>query len=160
MKIAVASQGPDLDARLDQRFGRCPYVLIVETDDLTFEAVKNPYVDESGGVGSRLAALIAKHGAKAVVATECGPHAQDALRAAGIALVTGRAQTVREAVEQYNAGPPNPASAADEHAVAPVAASQREQGGRGRRGRGHGHGGGRRRRRRECRHSQSPDMTA
>ncbi len=147
MKIAITSQGPDLDARLDQRFGRCPYVLIVETDDLTFEAVKNPYVDESGGVGSRLVALIAQHGAKAVVAAECGPNAQDALRAAGIALITGRAQTVREAVEQYKAGPSSYEAATDERVAAPVAASQGEQGGRGRKGRGHGHGGGRRRRR-------------
>jgi predicted Fe-Mo cluster-binding NifX family protein len=152
MKIAVASQGPDLDARMDQRFGRCPYVLIVETEDLAFEAVKNPYVDESGGVGSRLAALIAKHGAKAVVAAECGPNAQDALNAAGIALDTRHAETVREAVEQYKAGLPNPASATDERATAPAAPAQVEQGGRGRKGRGHGHGGGRRRRRRECRH--------
>mgnify|MGYP006273666117 CR=1 FL=1 len=152
MKIAVTSQGPDLDARLDQRFGRCPYVLVVETDDLTFEAVKNPYVDESGGVGSRLAALIAKHGAKAVIAEECGPNAQDALRAAGISRVALNAETVREAVMQYNAAPSNPASAPKERAAAPFAASQGEQGGRDRKGRGHGRGGGRRRRRRERRH--------
>lgn len=153
MKIAVASQGPGLDAPMDQRFGRCPYVLIVETDDLTFEVVKNPYVDESGGVGSRLAALIAKHGAKAVIAEECGPHARDALHAAGISLVALFAETVRAAVMQYTAEAPNPAPATDERAAAPAASAQGEQGGRGQMGRGRGQGGGRRRRRREGRHS-------
>lgn len=162
MKIAVTSQGPDLDSPMDQRFGRCPYVLIVETDDLTFEAVKNPYLDESSGVGGRLASLIARHGATAVIAEECGPHAQAALDAAGIAMIAMCADTVRQAVEQYRngrtaTGAPSSATApATGVNASPVLGGGRGGGGgrgRGRRGGGTGGGGGggggQRRRRRE-----------
>ena len=153
MKVAVPSQGTDLDSRMDQRFGRCPYLLIVETCDLTFEAVKNPYVDECGGVGSRLVALIARHGAKAVVAEECGPHAQDALHVAGIPLLAMRAATVREAVKQCLPGPADPTSATPHaHPTTPSMPGQGEIVGHGRKGGGRGHGAGRKRRRRECRH--------
>ena len=41
MKIAVSSQGKNLESPLDPRFGRCAYFLIVETDDMSFEAVHN-----------------------------------------------------------------------------------------------------------------------
>ena len=39
MKIAISSTGPDLDAQVDPRFGRCEYFLIVELDDMSFEAL-------------------------------------------------------------------------------------------------------------------------
>jgi predicted Fe-Mo cluster-binding NifX family protein len=45
MKICVTSQGDNLDAQVDPRFGRCKYFIIVNTDTLEFEAVKNPNCD-------------------------------------------------------------------------------------------------------------------
>ena len=38
MKIAVSSKGTDLDAEVDPRFGRCQYLLFVDTDTLDYEA--------------------------------------------------------------------------------------------------------------------------
>jgi hypothetical protein len=51
MKIAVTATGPELEAKVDPRFGRCPCFLIVETDDLSFEAIENPNVTLGGGRG-------------------------------------------------------------------------------------------------------------
>lgn len=49
MKIAVSSNGKNLDSQIDPRFGRCAYFLIVETDDMNFEAFKNDNLALAGG---------------------------------------------------------------------------------------------------------------
>ncbi|MCJ7594880.1 MAG: dinitrogenase iron-molybdenum cofactor biosynthesis protein, partial [Desulfobacterales bacterium] len=41
MKIAVSSTGNHLDSPIDPRFGRCAYFVIIETDDMGFEAFEN-----------------------------------------------------------------------------------------------------------------------
>lgn len=33
MKVAISSNGKNLESLIDPRFGRCPYFLFVETDD-------------------------------------------------------------------------------------------------------------------------------
>ena len=38
MKIAVTSTGPTLDDMMEARFGRCPYFLIIDLDNMEFEA--------------------------------------------------------------------------------------------------------------------------
>ena len=45
MKLVVTAVGGDLDAEVDPRFGRAPYFVAVETDDMSFEAVENAAVD-------------------------------------------------------------------------------------------------------------------
>lgn len=64
MKIAITSIGPDLDAEVDPRFGRCQYFLIVELNDLSFEAIENPNIAIGGGAGIQSAQLIAEKGVK------------------------------------------------------------------------------------------------
>ena len=51
MKICVTSQGDNLEAGVDPRFGRCQYFIMVDSDSLEFEAVKNPNIDSMGGAG-------------------------------------------------------------------------------------------------------------
>lgn len=38
MKVAVSAAGTELNAGIDPRFGRCPYFIIVNTDDMISEA--------------------------------------------------------------------------------------------------------------------------
>jgi predicted Fe-Mo cluster-binding NifX family protein len=104
MKVVVTAAGGDLDAEVDPRFGRAPYFVAVETDDMSFEAIENAAVDASGGAGVRAAQTVADTGAKAVLTGNCGPNAHRTLQAAGIAVVIGAAGTVREAVERYLKG--------------------------------------------------------
>ena len=61
MKIAVTATEPSLDGAVDPRFGRCPYFVIVETDDLVFEAVDNPNVTLGGGAGIQSAQFMNLH---------------------------------------------------------------------------------------------------
>lgn len=104
MKIAVTSRGTALDSEVDSRFGRCPYFVIVETDDMSFKSIANSNVSVGGGAGVQTAQLIADKNAEAVLTGNCGPNAFRTLEAAGIAVVTGVSGTVRTAVESYLAG--------------------------------------------------------
>jgi predicted Fe-Mo cluster-binding NifX family protein len=49
MKICVTSQGDNLEAQTDPRFGRCQFFIFLDTETLEFEAIKNPNVDAMGG---------------------------------------------------------------------------------------------------------------
>jgi predicted Fe-Mo cluster-binding NifX family protein len=104
MKVAASATGATLDAALDPRFGRCPYFVLVDTDDMTFEAVENGNALLGGGAGIQSAQLMAQKGVKAVLTGNCGPNAYETLRAAGIDVVVGCAGSVSEAVERFRSG--------------------------------------------------------
>ena len=39
MKICISSTGKNLDAIVDQRFGRCQYFLIIDTDTMKIKTI-------------------------------------------------------------------------------------------------------------------------
>ena len=41
MKIAITSSGANLKSKVDPRFGRCAYFILIETDNDEFEAIEN-----------------------------------------------------------------------------------------------------------------------
>jgi len=104
MKICITSQGDNLDAVVDPRFGRCQYFLVVDTDALSFEAIENPNIDSMGGAGIQSAQLIASKQVKAVLSGNMGPNAFQTLKAAGLDVITGVSGSVKEAVENYKKG--------------------------------------------------------
>jgi predicted Fe-Mo cluster-binding NifX family protein len=110
MKIAVTALGPTLDDKVDPRFGRCPYFLIIDTDDLSVEALPNPHITVDGCAGHPTADLLGGRNIKAVLTGACGPHHGDELRLQGIELYTAVTDIldpqlkVREAVEKFKAG--------------------------------------------------------
>ena len=104
MKIAVTAAGATLESPLDPRFGRCPYFLIVETEDLSFEAVGNPNVSRDSGAGIQAAQLVADKGARFVLTGNCGPNAYQTLSAAGLGVIVGCSGTVRDVIEHFKAG--------------------------------------------------------
>jgi predicted Fe-Mo cluster-binding NifX family protein len=104
MKIAVTSSGQTLQAALDPRFGRCACFVIVETDDMSFEALVNDNISVGGGAGIQSAQLVANNCAKVVLTGNCGPNAHKTLTAAGINVIVGCSGTVSEAVGEFKAG--------------------------------------------------------
>lgn len=111
MKIAVSANGPTLEAVVDPRFGRAPYLLVVDPDTLEFEAVANQInLQAAQGAGIQTATLVARYQPAAVLTGHCGPKAFQTLRAAGIPVIVEVSGPVREAVEQYRAGQLAPAA--------------------------------------------------
>jgi predicted Fe-Mo cluster-binding NifX family protein len=134
MKVAVSAAGRNLDSQIDPRFGRCQYLLIVDSESMRFEALENPAVMAPGGAGIQAAELVGKMGAKAVITGDCGPNAYQVLSAAGIDVFLGASGSAREAVERYRRG---------ELRTAPGPSAQPHAGMRPGMGRGMGGGMGR-----------------
>ena len=111
--------------------------MIIETDDFSFEALKNSSVSLGGGAGIQSAGAVADRGVKAVITGNCGPKAHQALSAAGVKVFTGCSGRIKDAVNDYLDG---------KLATTPQANVQAHYGsGGGGLGQGRGMGGGRRR---------------
>ncbi len=104
MKICVSATANNLEAQLDPRFGRCLYLIIVDSETMQFEAIPNMAAGATGGAGIQAAQTIADKGAKVVITGNVGPNAFGALSAAGIEIVTGASGTVKEVVEKFKKG--------------------------------------------------------
>lgn len=104
MKVCITSTGPNLDAEMDRRFGRCQYFIFVDPQTLEFEAVENPNLGAAGGAGIQSAQLVINRGAEALITGQVGPNAFTALQAGGIKIITGGAGKIREILEKYKKG--------------------------------------------------------
>lgn len=113
MKVAVSSTGKDLNSRIDSHFGRCTFFIIVETDDMSFDALDNKNMALSGGAGIQAAGFLSSKGVRAVLTGNCGPKAMKTFSAAGISVFTGMTGTVAEAIEEYKTGGLSPSTEAN-----------------------------------------------
>lgn len=105
-KIAITSEGPGLDDRVDPRFGRAPGFLIVDLDTMETQYIDNGQSQVMGqGAGVKAAETVARTGVKYLLTGHVGPKAFQALSAAGIQLVEDlEGLTVRQAVERFKKG--------------------------------------------------------
>ena len=114
MKIAFTTSGDTLEAPLDTRFGRAPKFLVYDQETGAFAILDNQQnLNAAQGAGIQSAETVARTGAKALVTGHCGPKAFRVLAAAGIAVYTCDAASVREALEQFTAGKLKSASGAN-----------------------------------------------
>jgi len=104
MKIAISSTGPEPDAQVDLRFGRCRYFVLVEDKEENFEFLDNEAAALSGGAGLQAAQLIADAGVKAVITGNIGPNAINVLKVAGIKAYHCGPGTVRKTLQKYQDG--------------------------------------------------------
>jgi predicted Fe-Mo cluster-binding NifX family protein len=104
MKICVSAAQGSLTAPVDPRFGRCAYLVIVEVEDMTFEALPNVSAGAMHGAGVQTAQMVANRGVSVVITGNVGPNAYEVLSSAGIKIITGATGTVREVVDRYKSG--------------------------------------------------------
>ena len=101
MKIAISAEGPDLTAQVGYRFGTSPYLIIVDTQTMAFEAVSNPAEGSQGGAGVMAVVLSISKEVDAVLTGYCSPTATRYLSEKGIEVLTAIRATAADAVEQY-----------------------------------------------------------
>lgn len=105
MKVGVSATGMDLSARVDDRFGRCPWFLVVDSDSMDFTAIENRHAEEETGAGMAAAKDLIDAQVDAVISGQVGPKAYEVLKALNIDifLVSG-GLIVKEALERLKKG--------------------------------------------------------
>ena len=104
MKVCVTAGASGLDAPVDPRFGRCPFLVVVDLDSMNENSVPNTSAGASGGAGIQAAQAVAKLGVTILITGNIGPNALQTLSAAGIDVYQQLKGTVREAAEQFKRG--------------------------------------------------------
>jgi len=103
MKIAVSSEGNEMESKVDQVFGRCSYFIIVDTETGAFEAKENPFKGEPRASGSKCAEMLSETGVDAAIARTFGPRALESLSEKGIdAYISDK--TVKQAIDEIREG--------------------------------------------------------
>lgn len=105
MRIASTAQGIDLNALVDQRFGRAKYFIVMDTDKDEFTAAdKSMNLNAAQGAGIQAGGNVVELGVKALFTGHVGPKACTTLQADDVSVYTGAAGTVAEAIEELRAG--------------------------------------------------------
>jgi predicted Fe-Mo cluster-binding NifX family protein len=105
MKVAITAKGKTLADPVDPRFGRAPYILVVDTDTREVKAIDNsPNVKAFKGAGIQAATTVSEAGAQVLLTGYCGPNAFRTLQAAGLKVVCDIAGTVEDVVDSFQAG--------------------------------------------------------
>lgn len=110
MKIAISSDGTTLDAAVDQRFGRAKNFIVFDTESKEVNVVANTQnLQAAQGAGIQAGQTIASTGAKVLITGNCGPKAYTVLNQAGVEIYTGASGTVKNAIDDLQAGKLKPA---------------------------------------------------
>lgn len=105
MKIAITAQGKKLDSKVDPRFGRAAYILVIDLADDNVEVIDNAEnVNAFKGAGIQAAVSVSDSGAEVLLTGYCGPNAFKTLDAAGVKVANDVSGTVGEAVEAFKSG--------------------------------------------------------
>ena len=72
MKVAITSSGNRLESKLDQRFGRCGFFTIYDTQTKGLEFIPNPNKDAQEGAGPASVQLVASRNVQTIVSGEFG----------------------------------------------------------------------------------------
>ncbi len=105
MRVAVTSLGQDLGSKIDARFGRAKWFIVIDTETNQNQVISNEQnLQASQGAGIQTAENISRNNVEAVITGNCGPKAFRALNAAGIRVYTAVEGTVAEVLEKFNSG--------------------------------------------------------
>ena len=136
MKIAICATGNDLKAQVSSFFGRCPYFLIIDSEDKKekVEAIPNPALSAGRGAGVVAVQAVVEKEIKAIICQGIGPNAFAVIQSAGISFyMVDSPMTIQEVLEAFR-----------HDKLKPVSSPTRTAGGFGRQaGMGRGRGFGR-----------------
>ena len=97
MKVAIASEGKEIDSEVSQKGGRAPYYLIFENKEL-IETIKNPFASGAGGAGFSVAYMLADKNVNLVIAGKLGGNMISALKEKKIEIREESGKKVKELI--------------------------------------------------------------
>ena len=101
MKIAISATGDSLDAVVESRFGRCAWFLLVDSETMECEAIKNENADAASGAGTSCAQLVLDKGVDAVISGRVGPNAYEVFKQGEVTiLIAPQNSSVQEAIQK------------------------------------------------------------
>jgi predicted Fe-Mo cluster-binding NifX family protein len=104
VEICITATSDSLESKIDERFGRCKFFIFADPATMSFRAVPNTAVNESGGAGIKAATLVLKQAPSAIITGMIGGNALEVLQAAHARIYSCKVMSVREAIEMYSAG--------------------------------------------------------
>ena len=105
MKIAISTEGKDLTAVVDQRFGRAKGFLIYDMDSKESVYVDNKQnLEAAQGAGIQSAKTVIDAGAEVIITGNVGPKAFTTLNAAGVKIYLCKGGTAGTALDQLDKG--------------------------------------------------------
>lgn len=72
MKIAITSTGNSIESTIDQRFGRCAYFVVYDTENKAIEYIPNQNKDAEEGAGPASVQIVASRNVVKIVSGEFG----------------------------------------------------------------------------------------
>lgn len=104
MRIAVSATGAGTDARVDERFGRCAYFVVLDENGIVQEVINNESAALAEGAGIKTTQVLLRHKVDVVLTGRVGPKAMNALMGGGVDVYTGVEGTVAVSFERYQNG--------------------------------------------------------
>jgi predicted Fe-Mo cluster-binding NifX family protein len=104
MKVAITSTGQSLESTIDQRFGRCAFFVIYDTETGGVEILPNPNRDAEEGAGPASVQLVASKEVQKIVSGEFGVKIKSLLDSLKIQMVVYKEpeKTVKSVIYMLN----------------------------------------------------------
>lgn len=104
MKVAITSTGNTLESTIDQRFGRCAYFVIYDTENKAIEFIPNPNKDAEEGAGPASVQFVAYRNINKIVSGEFGMKIKSLLDSLKIQMIVLKEpeKKIKEIIEMLN----------------------------------------------------------
>jgi len=104
MKVAITSTGKNIESKLDQRFGRCSFFVIYDTETKGMEFIPNPNKEAQEGAGPASVQLVASRDVKKIISGEFGIKIKSLLDSLKIQMIALKEpeKTINEVIEMLN----------------------------------------------------------
>jgi predicted Fe-Mo cluster-binding NifX family protein len=101
MKIGFPVDSNALDALITEKMSNAVWLLVVDTDDMSFEAVPAPQMSARSGAGVQGLTLLLEMGAEVLMIGYIAPHIARPLEKSGIKVISGVSGRVADQANQY-----------------------------------------------------------
>lgn len=102
MKICVSSMGEKMDSNMDNRFGRCLYFNIYDTETKEMTSVKNKGNDAFEGAGIAASQQVIDSNVDVLITGKLGPNAFRILESSNMELISCMDEvTIESAIKLY-----------------------------------------------------------